>query len=194
MPSEVDLVNWALRRIGASRITSLTDGSKNANAANDIYEQIRDDLLASSEWNFATRRKKLAQDGTDPIYGYDHRYDLPSDWIRTISVHDNDAGTGTFDYREEEGHIVTSSDEVYMTYVARVTDPNKMPADFRSALAYELAKELALPVANSNTVFERMEKAALRAKGRAKATDAMGAPPQKRPRGTWVTSRSGWRD
>ena len=45
MVAETDIVNGAIRLVGGNTVTSLTDGSKNANIANDIYDELRDDLL-----------------------------------------------------------------------------------------------------------------------------------------------------
>lgn len=193
MPSETDIVNVALRLVGAQPITSLDDGSEGANAAIDIYEELRDDLLTSHEWNFATRRVKLAQSSTEPAYEFDHAYALPSDWLRTISVSDNDSGYGRVDYREEEidnqGVIVTSADDVYLAYVYRVTDPNRMSTDFRRALQLALARDLAIPLAESLSMSEKYERSAARALGRARSKDAMGSFPESRPRGSWVNAR-----
>ena len=57
--NDYDIVNLALIRLGANTITSLTDGSRNANAANVIYEMIRDEVLRSFDWGFAKRRAWL---------------------------------------------------------------------------------------------------------------------------------------
>ena len=197
MPGETDVINVALRRIGATPIVSLSDGSESANAVGDIYEELRDDLLASHPWNFATKREGLAQSATAPGFEFDHAYPLPSDWLRTISVHDNDAGHGTILYRMEQVNsqraIVTSSDEVWLRYVSRVTDPNLMTPDFRSALAFVLARDLSIPLASSNTLHEQMERMASRMIAKARSADAMGGFPELRPRGSWASSRGGRR-
>src|SRR6266849_3505877 len=118
MPGETDVINVGLIRIGTTPIVSLTDGSPSANAAGNIYDGLRDTLLASHPWNFATKRQNLAQSSTNPTFEFDHAYPLPSDWLRTISVHDNDAGHGTVLYRMEQVNgqkaIVTSSDQVWL--------------------------------------------------------------------------------
>jgi hypothetical protein len=197
MPGETDLINVALRKIGAAAIVSLSDGSIPANVAGDIYEEIRDDLLASHPWNFATKRVSLNQSATEPVFEFDHAYALPSDWLRTISVHDNDAGHSTILYRMEQVNgqksIVTSSDEVWLRYVSRVTDPNLMTPDFRMALAASLARDLSIPLASSNTLHEQMDAMARRAIAKARSTDALGGFPELRPRGSWASSRSGRR-
>lgn len=196
MPSETDLANVALRHIGGTRITSFTDGSKNANAVNDIYVSVRDGLLAKHNWNFATQRVELARSATVPAFEFDYGYVLPSDWIRTISVHDNDAGAGSMEFRVEtngtERVIVASRENVFLRYVARITDPNMWPTDFISALEYALARALAIPVANSNTLSDSMAGHARAQLGAAKSADAIGASPERRPAGSWVGARGGW--
>ena len=195
MASEVGICNSALSKIGVTQaITSLTEGTKNANACNEQYEKLRDDALRGHVWNFAVQRVKLAQSSTVPAFGYDHQYPLPADWLRTVSVHDNNAGTGALDYRlETEGGdgrvIVTSADEVYLRYVSRVTDPNRMTADFREALALKLAAELAIPIAQSGTLHDRMEASFERKMRRARGTDAIEDSPEEFPAASWVADR-----
>ena len=197
MPGETNIINAALRRIGGERITSRTDGSKNANVANDLYDEIRDDLLRSHPWNFATKRVKLAQSATDPVFEFDHAYPLPFDWMRTVSVHDNDAGHGTILFRMElngtQRAIIASSDDVYLRYISKVTDANLMTPDFRKAFEFALSRDMSIPVASSNSLHDRMALLAQSSLNKARSNDALGASPELRPRGSWASSRGGWR-
>jgi hypothetical protein len=197
VPGETDVVNVGLTLVGAAPITSLTDGSTAANAADDIYTEVRDDLLRSHPWNFATKRTTLAKSATTPDFEFDYAYPLPSDWIRNISVHDNDAGHGTILFRVEivnnQRCIITSSDAVYLRYVYRLTDPNVMSSDFRRALEVSLARDLAVKLASSNVLQDRLSIQADRALARARSSDALGAFPELRPRGSWASQRGGRR-
>ena len=56
MASEVDICNRALSKLGAARITSLTEDSVNARACNAMYESVRDAELRAHPWNFAMKR------------------------------------------------------------------------------------------------------------------------------------------
>ena len=196
MPSETDIANVALRLVGGTRITSLTQATPNANVVNDIYTEIRDNML-EFPWNFATQRVELARLSTSPSFGYDHAYALPADWLYTISVHDNDGGYGTIDYREEQVAnqkvISTDHSSVYLTYVKRETDPNIMPASFRVALASTLARNLAIPLANSNVLEDQLAARSEKDLARAKSIDALSSFPEPRPRGTWASSRNGFK-
>ncbi len=200
MSSDTDIANEALYLLKAGRITSLSDGTTNATKVNDVFVSVRDKLLRSHYWNFATKRVKLAQSSVTPAFAFDFAYPLPADWIRTVGVYDNDAGAGNVFYREEEhegqGALLCSANEVWIRYVYRVTDPNRMSEDFTTAFSYALA--LAIPgIPNISTAREaELRKEFKRLRNEAKHSDAMGSTPERRPVGTWVTSRSGlpsWR-
>jgi hypothetical protein len=183
--------------VGASAITSLGDGTTPANVADDLYTEVRDDLLRSHNWNFATKRVKLAQSAVEPIYEFDYAYPLPADWLKTVSVHNNDAGHGTVLNRMEvvnnQRAILASSSELWLRYVFQVTDPNIMAADFRRALALALARDLSVALASSNSLQQSLEAQAARKLAAARSTDAMGAFPELRPRGSWAGVRGGTR-
>jgi len=195
MPSETDIANAALRYLGADTITSFTQGTNEANAVNDLYSDLRDALLRAHNWNFATKKVALAESSTAPAYEFDNAFSLPSDWLRTVAVHDNDAGTGTFLYRmiQVGGQRVIETDveNVWLTYIARETDPNIMTADFRRLLAYTLASEMAVDLTSSNTLQDQLARKADRLMAQARSADGMGSFPRQRPRGSWASSRHG---
>tara|TARA_R110002020_G_scaffold379230_1_gene590394 strand:+ start:3234 stop:3827 length:594 start_codon:yes stop_codon:yes gene_type:complete len=197
MPSKVDVANRALRMVGATRITSFTQGTPSANAVNDIYDEILKELLASAKWKFAKKRSNLARSSTTPVYEFDYAYAMPSDWLRTIDVHDNDNGTGNFEYREgqvgSQNVLETDSEQVYLTYVYFEQDPNLMTSTFRSALSTALGRDLAVPLSESGTLQTRLESRATRTLFKAMSVDATGSVPKSRPMGSWGTARSGWR-
>jgi hypothetical protein len=197
MTDLVNVVNTALRLIGSARITSLTDGSTPANIANDIVDDLIDDLLRQHAWNFATKRVKLAQVSTAPIFEFDHAYALPSDWIRTVSAYSDSSASQRVEYRQELIDLalvlVTSADELWLEYVARVKDPNLWSADFRRAFSSSLARDMSISLANSNKTMELMALMSRIDLARARSTDAMGSTPAERPRGSWITSRGGGR-
>ena len=193
MVAPADVVNVALRLIGGGRITSLTQDLPQAATANDIYSNLLDDLLRSHPWNFATKRVQLSQFATDPAFGFDNAFVLPSDWLRTVSVHPSDSTYHNMTYREElvgtTKVIVTSATDCYLRYVARITDVNLWSADFRRAMSTALARDLAVPVAGSRSLRDDYSKEARRDLNRAKSSDAMGSSPERMPYGSWITRR-----
>jgi hypothetical protein len=131
-----------------------------------------------------------------PGYEFDYAYALPDDWIRTVRVCDNDAGVGTVSYREAEvrnvGVLLASTEKLYLEYVYKVTDPDRMPTDFETALAFELAVQMPGISNLSAAAWESLEAMAKRRYIRAKSADALGSPPPQRPMGSWAAARQGW--
>lgn len=198
MASETDIVNSALRKIAARPIVSLNDGSPNANAADDLYEPLRDELLRSHIWNFSVKRQKLAQSAITPAFEFDYQYVVPSDFLRVVSVYDNDAGTGESDlrykveYDDTDGTVIrTDAKDVWLRYVAKSIDPNNMSPQFREVLAFRLAMDLAIGIANSNTLSELMASRFKSAYIQAKSADAIEDYPEELPEGSWTRVRHG---
>jgi hypothetical protein len=59
--NDYDIVNYAMIRLGAKTITSMSDGSRNQVAASVIYDTVREDLQRGYEWNFNQRTAALAR-------------------------------------------------------------------------------------------------------------------------------------
>ncbi len=196
MSSKTAIANVALALIGGTRITSFSQGTTNANIISDLYDPLRRHLL-SFPWNFAVSRVKLAQLSNDPAFQFEHAYALPADWLYTLSVHDNDAGLSSIVYQEEQQDrqnvLLANEEQVFLRYARDEEDPNLWSANFRRAMASALARDLSIPVANSNTLQARMEIRARRDLNRAEGADALTNFPERRPRGSWANSRNGLR-
>jgi len=190
MASVVGIVNRALRELGASRINSLTDGTPNANIANDLYTEVRKAALRAHHWNFASELVKLAQLTSTPPFGFDNAYQLPSDNLRVMFVYDNDNADGAVKYRIHGDEIHSDADDLYLDYVKDVTDPNLMTADFREYLSLRIAVAMAWPVTQSNSVKEAAIKERDKAFRMAKGSDSIENYPDEQPDGSWVDSRS----
>lgn len=196
MASEVGIINVALRKLGASTITSRTDDTAEAIAANGQFDDLRDTLLRGHPWNFAIRRVQLAQSANTPASEFDYQYPIPTDYLRTLVVSDSDVGKTTIDYRigshSSDGTVILSdADQIFLTYVAQITDPNEMPPDFRRALSLALAVDLCVTLTNSATLMERIAEEAQSMLRVAKSTDAIEDFPEQRQNGSWVDSRGG---
>lgn len=199
--AEVDICNAALRKVGGTKIASMDDGSRNADLCVEVYENCRDDLLRANTWNFATARVKLdTPDATDPVFGFENRFPLPDDWLRTLAVYGDDAGCWQPPYKMEAslaadsnktGFILADPDEIWLRYIKRVTDTEAMTADFRETLATLIARELVTPLAQSNTLEERLDERFRARVRQARSIDGMEDFVDQMPESPWVAARHG---
>lgn len=195
MASEVTIANAALQLVKNSKeITSRSQGTKEANAVDAIFDELRDFMLESHNWNFATKRVQLAQLATTPAYEWDYEYQLPSDFIRVVSVHNNSTGRDWVAYKIENGKIMSDASALYLRYVARVEDPNLMPATFRNAFAKLLASRLAMTISQSAALSKELYSQYLDQDiPLAKSSDSIQDMPDQLPESSWLSVRYGAR-
>ena len=152
MASEVDICNEALQRLGAGRIVSFSDGTKNSRECSLAYARERDALLRMHRWGFSISRVRLAAAVTAPTFGPANYFPLPPDCLRVLLP--NDVYT---DWVVEEAGIATDwAAPLDLRYVRQITDPNKMDALFRQALAVTIAYTICESVTGSNKKQETL--------------------------------------
>ena len=195
MASIVGVCNAALQLIKNSKqITSLEQGTKEANACEIIFDEMRDATLEVHNWNFATKRVKLAQLTDTPEFEWDYAYQLPSDFLRVVSVHNNSTGRDRIPYKIENGEILSDAEDLFLRYVARVEDPNLMPATFRLALSKILASRLAVTLTGSASLSKEMyEQYVSEDLPTAKSADSIQDMADQLPESDWIAIRSGQR-
>lgn len=185
MASVVGICNSALSKLGALRIASLSDSSKNARACNDAYERVRDATLRKHPWNFAITRAQLAAEATGPDFGPSNQFPFPSDCLRVLPPNDYD-----LDWIIEGRKILTyEGGPLNVRYIKRVTDPNEMDALFREALACELALDMCELITQSNTKQAAIKDRLKEILSEAKRTNAIEQLAQEFPDDDWLTVR-----
>ena len=186
--SKVDIVNRALGRLGSTKITSFQDGDKQANLADDEYEQIRRQELRRHPWRFAIKRASIsASTETDPI-GNLTIFNWPADCIRVLPInHQYNINTEW----EIEGRKIFISDSgpLEIRYIHNVEDVGLMDDLFKDALAMRLAMEWCETLTNSNPKLDRVTRSYEMALAEAKRVDGIEAPPRRLVEGSWVTIR-----
>jgi len=194
--SRTDIVNRALQKLGAERITTIDDNNSRARAAKANYELLRDDLLREHPWNFAMTRTTMEALSDAPAFGFDLAFELPADCLRVVEV--GEYPVSLDDYRQGsnapfkvEGSQVLSNQAAPLTvrYVQRVTDESRFDPAFTEALATRLAAELAEELTQSGEKVQAAAQAYARAVRRAKTLNAIENPPEDVPDGSWIMGR-----
>lgn len=116
MATANDVINVALRRIGAARVRDwANDITVEADVARDLFHEARRDILGLHYWNRATLRVKLEELTSSPGFGWDNAFRLPHDFISVVSVHPSDNEYSTIPYKLE--YITDESTAGYLTVV-----------------------------------------------------------------------------
>lgn len=182
--SEVSICNDALAKLGASSILSLADPTKNARLCNSTYATQRNAVLRLHNWAFAMKRATLAQKTTTPVFGFANEFGLPSDCIRVFQAEES-----SIIFKIEGNLLLTDEGSIKILYISRVEDPEQFNALFVDVLATRIARELALPIADSRSLMGDMDTLYKRKLAEAKNVDGMEGKPDEAVIDTFLRSR-----
>lgn len=149
--SWTEVCNLALGRLGAKQITTLLEGTPNANYCSQFLGQAIEQVLGEHDWIGATKRQSLNRLGDTPAFGYAYIYALPADFIRSVEVI-----AGLSPYRIEEPGLLTDADEVQLVYIARPELAPAVPQYLRRAFTVRLAFLLTTPLTSSEELAARV--------------------------------------
>lgn len=175
--NDVALCSRALIRLGAAPITSFADGTAESEIAGALFAPVRDSLLSSYPWSFATGQISLSRLSHGPIADYQSAFALPNDYLRAISAGGGGRGRG-LNYRIARGAVHTNAEDVTLTYIFR-PEEEEFPAYFDMALIARLAAEFCIPVTESTSRAEALIRLADLELKKARQIDAQQDTPNK---------------
>ena len=187
--TDVELCAQALVRLGAQPISSLADGTAEATVAQRLYALIRDALLSTHPWTFATMQVALASVGQPASDDYSFRFALPAGCLRVISVGAGRAGSG-IDYRVQGDEILANQPSITLTCQVRPPEA-EFPAFFSAALVARLAAEFCLPVTESASRAELLRRQADLELRQARLIDSQQSTPRRVEDFTLIAARLG---
>ena len=151
LKSNIDVCNFALSLVGADEITTFTDNTKESDICNRMYDQTRRSLLRNHWWNFSIKRAALVDSGVTPPFEFGNSFDLESDHIRALYIHDNPTP-----WKIEEDQLVITSTSVNLGYVSDVKNVKRMTDTFKEALAYKLAAQMSWSLHQDKGLKDRL--------------------------------------
>lgn len=160
--SSVEICNLAISWLGGSRITSLDDDSDEARICKANYDSSRRAVLEEREWTFAIKRVQLSQLSETPLFGYAHKFLVPSDLLYSIGVYDPAHATRVNPPQErhvlENNSILADIPLIDLKYIYDVTNTKLFSPLFDQALAAHIAVNICIPLTENSAHFERMAK------------------------------------
>lgn len=198
MASQTEIVNRALTKLGAARITSINDSNKSARVMNAIYDTVRKAELRKRLWGFALKRDSLAKLADAPAWGFGNQYQLPTDFLRLVQVNDIFIIPAIAEYTTQDNSawaiegtaILTDFDApLKIRYIRDITDSGLFDPLFVESFAAKLAYEACEEITNSNQKRSAAEKDYTTAVREAAMTNAIERPPQGIPDDSWMVGR-----
>ena len=149
MTTSIDVANRAIGLLGGRPITSFTEESNEARIAKAMYLSTRDTVLRAYPWASLKRRAALAKLAENPISGFAHQFQLPSDCLRVLEVHNVERLSDQF-WEVNGDLILTDEAKISIVYLSSKVPEDKMSSHLVQALAYHLASEMAYAMTGSN--------------------------------------------
>lgn len=155
--TKLSICNSALVKVGADRISSITQDTKSAILLNAVYEQVRDAVQAAHPWNFNQKRSVLYPTGVAPAFEYASAYDLPSDCLAVIDAFSFERND--IDFVVENSQILCDETaELNVLYSYRHDNETAWSAYFAEAFAWRLAQEVSYNLTQSLSLMDLCEK------------------------------------
>lgn len=134
--------------LGAKPISSFTEGTDEANVADRLYRDIKNQLLMVYPWSFSFKKIQLSRLITTPVNEYKYEYQLPGDRLgppRQVFVSTETYQRPIQAYRIMGDKLLTNEETIYVDYQYAVQE-FEMPVYFVQLLKYMLAWHFAQPI------------------------------------------------
>jgi hypothetical protein len=147
--TDLSICSDALILLGASPISSFTEGTDTAQACDRLYPDLRDTMLSTYVWSWTLKKSQIARLSTNPINEWQYAYQLPGDMLSgVLAVFESNSTTERsrrYGWEVYGDQLYTNMETVYIDYQASVSE-TKMPNYFVRLLRTALAGELAIVI------------------------------------------------
>lgn len=172
--SDVEICNSALHKLGATRITSLSDGTKAAILCNDQYDRLRKEVLRAHPWNFSITFASLSATVNTPVWDkYSTEFLVPSDVLRVLDTDLPDGAIWEIGNNVDGNKVIFCNDDsLKIRYIKDITNTTRFDSNFDETLAYRIAVDLAYSLMQSQTLVQNMYQLYQRELANARSFDA----------------------
>ena len=153
--SKISLINDALTHLGADRITSLDDGTTEANVMSQIYDGVADSVMRAFPWNCLILRTQLVASTTTPAFEFTYSYPLPTDpyCIRVLQMEET---TSVDKWKIEGRSILTDASTCKIRFVGRPDEVGDIDGLLGSAISARLAADASYALIQSGSAQQQM--------------------------------------
>ena len=150
--SPTDIANLALGHIGAPPIMDLDDrDNKSAREVKRVFDSSIAAVGRMHTWNCLKQRTQAAQLTIKPIFGWAEQYQLPSDYLKMVSLNDKDREDFSDLWEIEGDKLLTDETEANIRYIAHLTNTVLYDPNFVDCVAMFIAQRIATPIRQDRT-------------------------------------------
>lgn len=146
MDTWVSMANSALSRINNEVIETLDDASTSAMLCRQLLPQCTKAILARNDWKCARKRARIAPLLETPAFGYSHKFQMPSDYVRLVKIESDEA------WEREGTMILSNADSLKIIYIAYPSTPDSLDSLVVDAITTMLAAELSITLCTDSTL------------------------------------------
>lgn len=159
MTTDVSVASQALLLLRADTISSFADDSNEAEIMTEMYSEHINYLLSIYPWTFATKKRMLSQDTTDPINEYTYSHIIPAEALLIWALFNSDQ-VGALPVRDYDIYGTDSARRIFSNYSTLYADytiypdESMWPPYFTQFAIHSLASHVAMPVTGNNDLSE----------------------------------------
>lgn len=145
--TDISICSDALTLLGASTISSFSEGTPAATACSRLYPDLRDTIISRYPWSWSMKKVKLARLATAPLNEWKYAYQLPGGILTGVQAIFDSGSDGARSINSGweiyEDQVFTNLETVYIDYQQTVSEAD-MPPYFVRLLRTAMAAELAI--------------------------------------------------
>lgn len=162
MYSQTSIANLALAYLGQPAISSLQQDNEQARWLSLFYEPVRDEVLRTHDWAFATVEKPLVQIAGSRAEGkFVYAYPADALFIRRLYNPQQPASPVSFEEQfDVNSHgrvLLTTVPQAWVRYTRRMTDETQYDPAFVKCFALALACDAALALTGDVELSARLQ-------------------------------------
>ena len=168
--SKLDVANLTLNLLNKKSVNSLSAAGEFADALDRRIDIDFEKELQANTWRFATKTQTLSVlVDSPPLDEWTYQLQIPSDYMNLVTLHPN------VPYGIYQDKIYCNHNDIKLEYRFK-PDYTLLPAYFVNFLATRVAANMALAVANSPQLAEKLKGDAMEALAIATFSDAQAHP------------------
>lgn len=147
--TDISICSDALILLGASIISSFSEGTPAATACSRLYPDLRDTVISRYPWSWSMKKVKLARLATAPLNEWKYAYQLPGSILTGVqAIFDSGSDSArpiNSGWEIYEDQVFTNLETVYIDYQQTVSEAD-MPPYFVRLLRTAMAAELSIVI------------------------------------------------